>query len=69
MDLILTLSGNVIISFPLFVSAGSRHFSEERMEVEKNREINKNKNRLGILIIEWNLSGPFVEGIVHLKIK
>lgn len=69
MDLILTLSGNVIISFPLFVSAGSRHLSEERKDVGKNRERNKNKNRLGLLIIEWNLSGLFVEGIVHLKIK
>lgn len=69
MDLILTLSGNVIISFLLFVSAGSRHFSEERREVGKNRERDKNKNRLGSLMIEWNWSGLFVEGIVHLKIN
>lgn len=68
MDLILTLSGNVIISFPLFVSAGSRHLSEERKDVGIEKEI-KIKIKIGLLIIEWNLSGLFVEGIVHLRIK
>lgn len=45
MDLILTLSGNVIISFPLFVSAGSRHLSEERRKVGRNTMKRKSKQK------------------------
>ncbi len=42
---ILTLSGNVIISFPLFVSAGSRHLSEERKKVGRNTMKRKSKQK------------------------
>lgn len=45
MDLTLTLSGNVIISFPLFVSAWSRHRSEEKKKVGRNIMKTKSKQK------------------------